>query len=238
MVKWYLLLHSEEYSKGSIESEQIEKEIAKVKTKYSKQAQKIEIAQAIAQTAIAAINAYASASKEHWLLGPIAAAMALAAGALQITTIKKQHQAQQAGYSTGGFTRKSTNDSEEVGVVHANEFVANAQATRNPVLSPFFSLVDYAQRNNTVGSLTADDVSHALGTGAGVRATSTTANESVQNSGELLAVAGSISKNTNVVKKLSERLDEGIEAFMVMDGEQGFYKTYQHFKKLKKNTER
>lgn len=218
--------------------EKKEKEIAKVKTKYSKQAQKIEIAQAIAQTAIAAINAYASASKEHWLLGPIAAAMALAAGALQITTIKKQHQAQQAGYSTGGFTRKSTNDSEEVGVVHANEFVANAQATRNPALTPFFSLVDYAQRNNTVGSLTADDVSHALGTGAVVRATSTTANESVQNSGELLAVAGSISKNTNVVKKLSERLDEGIEAFMVMDGEQGFYKTYQHFKKLKKNTER
>ena len=218
--------------------EKKEKEIAKVKTKYSKQAQKIEIAQAIAQTAIAAINAYASASKEHWLLGPIAAAMALAAGALQITTIKKQHQAQQAGYSTGGFTRKSTNDREEVGVVHANEFVANAQATRNPALTPFFSLVDYAQRNNTVGSLTADDVSHALGTGAVVRATSTTANESVQNSGELLAVAGSISKNTNVVKKLSERLDEGIEAFMVMDGEQGFYKTYQHFKKLKKNTER
>lgn len=218
--------------------EKKEKEIAKVKTKYSKQAQKIEIAQAIAQTAIAAINAYASASKEHWLLGPIAAAMALAAGALQITTIKKQHQAQQAGYSTGGFTRKSADDREEVGVVHANEFVANAQATRNPVLSPFFSLVDYAQRNNTVGSLTADDVSHALGTGAVVRATSTTANESVQNSGELLAVAGSISKNTNVVKKLSERLDEGIEAFMVMDGEQGFYKTYQHFKKLKKNTER
>lgn len=218
--------------------EKKEKEIAKVKTKYSKQAQKIEIAQAIAQTAIAAINAYASASKEHWLLGPIAAAMAIAAGAVQIATIQKQHQAQQAGYYTGGFTRKSADDREEVGVVHANEFVANAQATRNPALTPFFSLVDYAQRNNTVGSLTADDVSHALGTGAVVRATSTTANESVQNSGELLAVAGSISKNTNVVKKLSERLDEGIEAFMVMDGEQGFYKTYQHFKKLKKNTER
>ncbi len=218
--------------------EKKEKEIAKVKTKYSKQAQKMEIAGAVAQTAVAAINAYASASKEHWLLGPIAAAMAIAAGAVQIATIQKQHQAQQAGYYTGGFTRKSADDREEVGVVHANEFVANAQATRNPVLSPFFSLVDYAQRNNTVGSLTADDVSHALGTGAVVKATSTTANESVQNSGELLAVAGSISKNTNVVKKLSERLDEGIEAFMVMDGEQGFYKTYQHFKKLKKNTER
>ncbi len=218
--------------------EKKEKEIAKVKTKYSKQAQKIEIAQAIAQTAVAAINAYASASKEHWLLGPIAAAMALAAGALQIATIRKQHQAQQTGYYTGGFTRKSADDREEVGVVHANEFVANAQATRNPVLSPFFSLVDYAQRNNIVGSLTADDVSHALGTGAVVKATSTTANESVQNSGELLAVAGSISSNTKVVQRLNERLDEGIEAFMVMDGERGFDKRYSDFNKLKNNPKR
>ena len=122
--------------------------------------------------------------------------------------------------------------------VHANEFVANAQATRNPVLSPFFSLVDYAQRNNTVGSLTADDVSHALGTGAVVKATSTTANESVQNSGELLAVAGSISSNTKVVQRLNERLDEGIEAFMVMDGERGFDKKYSDYNRLKKNPKR
>ena len=228
--------------KNSTRSKQLEekkeKEIAKVKTKYSKQAQKMEIAGAVAQTAVAAINAYASASKEHWLLGPIAAAMAIAAGAVQIATIQKQHQAQQAGYYTGGFTRKSADDREEVGVVHANEFVANAQATRNPVLSPFFSLVDYAQRNNTVGSLTADDVSHALGTGAVVKATSTTANESVQNSGELLAVAGSISSNTKVVQRLNERLDEGIEAFMVMDGERGFDKKYSDYNRLKKNPKR
>ena len=228
--------------KNSTRSKQLEekkeKEIAKVKTKYNKQAQKIEIAGAVAQTAVAAINAYASASKEHWLLGPIAAAMAIAAGAVQIATIQKQHQAQQAGYYTGGFTRKSADDREEVGVVHANEFVANAQATRNPVLSPFFSLVDYAQRNNTVGSLTADDVSHALGTGAVVKATSTTANESVQNSGELLAVAGSISSNTKVVQRLNERLDEGIEAFIVMDGERGFDKKYSDYNRLKNNPKR
>lgn len=228
--------------KNSTRSKQIEekkeKEIAKVKTKYNKQAQKIEIAGAVAQTAVAAINAYASASKVNWILGPIAAAMAMAAGAVQIATIQKQHQAQQAGYYTGGFTRKSADDREEVGIVHANEFVANAQATRNPVLSPFFSLVDYAQRNNTVGSLTADDVSHALGTGAVVKATSTTANESVQNSGELLAVAGSISSNTKVVQRLNERLDEGIEAFMVMDGERGFDKKYSDYNRLKKNPKR
>lgn len=228
--------------KNSTRSKQLEekkeKEIAKVKTKYNKQAQKIEIAGAVAQTAVAAINAYASASKVNWILGPIAAAMALAAGSLQIATIQKQHQAQQAGYYSGGFTRKSANDQEEVGVVHANEFVANAEAVKNPYLSPFFSLVDYAQRNNTVSSLTADDVSHSIGTGAVVKATSTTANESVQNSGELLAVAGSISSNTKVVQRLNERLDEGIEAFMVMDGERGFDKKYSDYNRLKNNPKR
>lgn len=228
--------------KNSTRSKQLEekkeKEIAKVKTKYNKQAQKIEIAGAVAQTAVAAINAYASASKVNWILGPIAAAMALAAGDLQIATIQKQHQAQQAGYYGGGFTRKSANDQEEVGVVHANEFVANAEAVKNPYLSPFFSLVDYAQRNNTVGSITANDVSHAIGTGAVVKATSTTANESVHNSGELLAVAGSISHNTRVVQRLNERLEEGIEAYMVMDGERGFDKKYSDYNRLKNNPKR
>ena len=221
--------------------EQKEKEIAKVKNKYNKRAQKIEIAQAVAQMAISAINAYASAAAipvVGYILAPIAAAMALAAGALQIATIQKQHQAQQAGYYGGGFTRKSANDQEEVGVVHANEFVANAEAVKNPYLSPFFSLVDYAQRNNTVGSITANDVSHAIGTGAVVKATSTTANESVHNSGELLAVAGSISHNTRVVQRLNERLEEGIEAYMVMDGERGFDKKYSDYNRLKNNPKR
>ena len=164
--------------------------------------------------------------------------MALAAGALQIATIQKQHQAQQAGYYGGGFTRRSANDREEVGVVHANEFVANAAATRNPVLMPFFSLLDYAQRNNTVGSLTANDVSHALGTGAVVRATATTANESANSNNELLAVAGSISSNAKVIQKLNELLDAGIETYMVMDGERGFDKKYSDYNKLKNNPKR
>ena len=221
--------------------EQREKDIAKVKNKYNKQAQKIEIAQAVAQTAMAAINAYASAAAIPvigYILAPIAAAMAVAAGAMQIATIKKQHQAQSSGYYGGGFTRRSLNDREEVGVVHANEFVANAEAVKNPYLSPFFSLVDYAQRNNTVGSITANDVSHAIGTGAVLRATSTTANETVQNSGELLAVAGSINSSAQVVQRLNDRLDEGIEAFVVMDGERGLDKKYSDYNRLKNNPKR
>ena len=221
--------------------EQREKDIAKVKNKYNKQAQKIEIAQAVAQTAMAAINAYASAAAipvVGHVLAPIAAAMAVAAGMIQIATIRKQHQAQSSGYYGGGFTRRSLNDREEVGVVHANEFVANARATQNSELMPFFSLIDHAQRNNTVGSLTRDDVIGSMGAGAVARATATSAGEAQRNSAELLNVALSVGQTGDTLKKLNERLENGIEAFMVMDGERGFDRTYTEYNKLKNRTKR
>ena len=201
----------------------------------------IEMAQAVAQTAIAAINAYSSAAAVPvvgYILAPIAAAMAIAAGALQIETIKKQHQAQQAGYYHGGFTRRSANNREEVGVVHANEFVVNAAMTQDPRYKPLWSLIDYAQRNNAVPSLTPEDVSYALGTGAVVRATTTSPNGNMQNSGEMLAVATSIGSSARAIDRLNRKLDEGIESFMVMDGERGFDRRYEEYKKMKNRPRR
>lgn len=142
-----------------------DKELAKAKTKANKKAMKIEIAQALAQTALAAITSYASASKVSWILGPIAAALATAAGMMQIATIKKQHQAEEAGYYEGGFT-SGANYRRKAGVVHEGEFVANHQAVNNPQLAPTLNLLDWAQRNNRVSSLTAEDVSRANGGGA------------------------------------------------------------------------
>lgn len=68
-----------------------DKEVAAAKSKANKKAMKIEIAQAIASTAMAAINAYSSAAAipvVGHILGPIAAGLATAAGMLQIATIK------------------------------------------------------------------------------------------------------------------------------------------------------
>ena len=151
----------ENTAKGKKLEEQKQKELAKVKQKYNKKAMAIEIAQAVASTAMAAINAYASASKVSFVLGPIAAAMATAAGMIQIATIKKQHEAQQAGYYSGGFTG-GTRYRREAGVVHEGEFVANHEAVNNPNVLPVLRLIDNAQRNNTIASLTAADVSRAI----------------------------------------------------------------------------
>lgn len=68
-----------------------DKEISAAKTKANKKAMKIEIAQAVASTAMSAINAYSSAAAiptVGYIIAPIAAGLATAAGMLQIATIK------------------------------------------------------------------------------------------------------------------------------------------------------
>lgn len=230
-------------SKNTKKKEKLEKEkeakIAEIKTKYNERAMKIEIAQAVAQTAMAAIAAYASASKDHWILGPIAAAMAVTAGALQIATIKKQHQAEAIGYYDGGFTSKSRDNHKEVGVVHANEFVANHKAVANPRLKPLFSLLDSAQRNNTVGSLTAQDVSNALDQGRGVVARAEVGNSTNEQVGQSLVVVGATLANaSDAIDRLNKRIDDGIETVMIMDGERGFAKKYDNYQKRINNAKR
>lgn len=155
--------------KNNKKREKLEKKkqeaIAKVKNRANKKAMKIEIAQAVASTALAAINSYASAAKVNWILGAIAASLATAAGMIQIATIKKQHAIEATGYYGGGFTG-GKRYKKEAGVVHEGEFVANHQAVNNPNLAPVLNMIDEAQRNNRVASLTAADVSRSVGGGA------------------------------------------------------------------------
>lgn len=222
--------------------EQKQKEVAAIKTKYDKRAMAMEMAQAVASTAMAAINAYASAAQVPmigYILAPIAASMALAAGALQIATIKKSHQAQQMGYYEGGFTSRDPNNRREVGVVHANEFVANHNAVSNPQLLPVLRLIDQAQRNNTVGSLTREDVSRAIGQGA-ILGDMTVAQQRTaeQHDTSMVMVAASMERQTDAINELNARLADGIESFMVMDGERGFDRSWERYQRMKNNPKR
>lgn len=234
--------------KNSKKKERLEKQkeadVAKIKKKYNDKAMKIELAQAIASTAQAAIAAYASAAaipKVGWIMAPIAAGLATAAGMMQVATIKKQHEAEAAGYYEGGFTSRDANNRREVGVVHANEFVANHQAVANPALAPVLRLIDTAQRNNTIGSLTAADVSNAIGQGVGVSArgdVSRSASYDPALIGGLSAVAQTNIAANEVMTRLSDALEDGIEAKVILDGEDGFHKKYTHFQKLLNNPTR
>ena len=214
--------------------EKKEKEIAKIKTKYNKKQVKMQIAQAIAQTAMSAISAYASVmAGAPWpanqVLAPIAAGLALAAGAIQIATIKKQAQAQEAGYYEGGFTGGNKYH-REAGVVHEGEFVANHQAVNNPNILPMLQLIDHAQRNNTIGGLTANDVTRQLGQG-GTAVVAPVVNVNTDNSD----MAATMEGVTETMEKLNNTIKDGIPANVYLDGNDGLMHRIKQYKRLEAN---
>lgn len=214
--------------------EKRDKELAAAKKKANKRAMVIQLAQAVASTAMAAINAYSSAAQVPfvgYILAPIAAATAVAAGMLQIATIKKQQQAQEAGYYEGGFTGGSSYR-RKAGIVHEGEFVANHNAVNNQQVLPALQLIDEAQRNNTVGSLTAADISRSLGQGGATVVSAPSVTVNTDNS-ELNATLG---ETRDVIDQLSLVLAQGIHAKCYIDGDDGIAKNLDHYKKLNSRT--
>ena len=193
--------------------ERKQKSLAKVKSEYAERATAMQIAQAVAQTAMAAINAYASAAAVPVLgvtLAPIAAGAALAAGAVQIAAIRKQAEVQREGYYDGGFTG-GTNFRREAGVVHEGEFVANHRAVQNPSVLRVLRVIDYAQRTNTVASLNLD-----AGVGGGaVGAAAGAAGGAGRKDGVTAAAL------TSTLERLTDMLERGIRSTVTIDGDEG-----------------
>lgn len=218
----------ENSTKGKKLEEEKQKELAKVKNKYRKKQMSMEIAQAVASTAMAAINAYASASKVSWLLGPIAAAMAVAAGGIQIAAIKKQHAAESSGYYEGGFTGGS-DYRKKAGIVHQGEFVASHLAVQNPNVLPLLKLIDHAQRNNTIASLSASDVSRAI---AAPQATA--GHTAATASSPTLQILDATSERTvEAIDRLNDNLEAGIRASVSITGEDGLERQWNRYNKMK-----
>lgn len=212
--------------------EKRDKELAAAKSKANKKSMKIEIAQAIASTAMAAINAYSSAASipvTGWVMAPIAAGMATAAGMLQIATIKKQHQAEAAGYYEGGYTG-GNRYRKEAGVVHEGEFVANHNAVNNTSIRPALDLIDRAQRSNTVGSLTADDITRSLGQGG-----STVVAPVVNVNNDNTEVRQSLDGVNVAVSRLTQTLDDGIEVEVPISGRRGLHRRLQDYQRILNN---
>lgn len=213
--------------------EKRDKELAAAKSKANKKSMKIEIAQAIASTAMAAINAYSSAASipvTGWVMAPIAAGMATAAGMLQIATIKKQHQAEAAGYYEGGYTG-GTRYRKQAGIVHEGEFVANHNAVNNTSIRPALDLIDKAQRSNTVGSLTAEDISRALGAGGNASVVAPVVNVSNDNT----EVRQSLDGVNSAVSRLNQTLEDGIDVELPIAGRRGIYRRLKDYQKILDN---
>lgn len=204
--------------------QQKEDEVNRIKAEAADKSFGIQIALAIAQGAASIIRCFSD-------LGPIGGAIAAipvaAVTALQIATITQQRQAAKANYWTGGFTPDGKWD-EPQGTVHSGEFVANRFAVKNPAVRPVLDMIDTAQRNNTISTLTGSDVSAALGTGG----TAIMARQADPSSQYLAAAAGALGKAT---ERLSKRLDDGIGAVVNIQGKAGLDEQWKKWEKLNNN---
>ena len=203
-----------------------QQEVKKIKDEANRKMYAMEVMQALAQTATAAINAYSSAAAiplVGYIIAPVAAAMALAAGMVQVAAIKKQQQQSASeGYAKGGFTKPGAVD-EVAGVVHAGEWVASQKLLASPVARPLIEALDYAQRTNTIGSLRGSDVSRSITAPAAIA--NMQPQVIIQENAEL----------REAIKRLNARLDEPFVTVNTVTGDLGIKQAQESYQRLMNN---
>lgn len=137
------------------------------------------------------------------------------------------------GFEEGGYTGSGRHD-EPKGIVHAGEFVANRYAVQNPAIRPVLDLIDQAQRNNTIGSLTAKDVSSVLSP-----TNRLTTNNYYQTAESYSQEATAVMlQNMKCMEKLLKRLNEPIFTYTKATGKMGVNEAQQLVEKMKNNVSR
>lgn len=157
----------------------------------------------------------------------------IAKAAAQIAAIKVAFAAVKGmigNFYTGGFTGSGEWDRPQ-GIVHSNEFVANRFALANPAIRPVLNLIDHAQRTNTVGSLTASDVSAVVAPSAVVPVS--------EGGTEVdLELYRLVVECTETMKKVKSRLQEPLVAETYVTGKHGINQAQKEYNRLNNNKSR
>lgn len=217
--------------------EQKEEEIAKIRAKNADKQFALTVASIIASTAMAAIDAYANALKIPVVglaLAPIAAAAAVAFGASQIAVANEQRKAAKEGYFMGGFTggddpRKVRGYFPDGQPYHGGEFVVNNRGVSNPNIRPVLDAFDAAQRTGTINTMSRKDIARALNintTGVASPAGSAATQDPY--------VFETINRLSETVQRLSDQIDEGINAYATISGDKGVAKKLDEFNRMTK----
>lgn len=162
--------------------------------------------------------------------------LGLAKAAAEIALITAAFQTAKAvinGFESGGYTGYGKHD-EPKGIVHAGEFVANRYAVSNPSVRPVLDLIDRAQKNNTIGSLTAKDISAVL---SGV--SSTTNNTYYQQAAPVdNGMSAVMLEAVKVMGALNKRLNEPIYTYTKATGKMGINEAQDLVTRMKNNASR
>ncbi len=225
------LAEGNSYKTQKLEKEK-EKETQKIKAEASRKEFQIKVIEAVAQTATNVLMAYAAGLEAGFptalWLAPTLAAMAGAQGLVQVALLKKQQQAAEAsGYAEGGFT-KPGGKYEPAGIVHAGEWVASQELVNNPATRPMIEALDYAQRTNRIGSLSAADVSQSI------TAPIALARASESDNGAAI-MAAAAAQSARAIDALNTRLSEPFVTVATVSGDQGINKAQEDYARLLRN---
>lgn len=187
--------------------------------------QKIMLA-SVAETQIKAI---ASGGPFSW------AGLAAAAGKIAlITAAFETAKALISNFYTGGYTGDGQWD-EPRGIVHAGEFVANRYAVQSPVVRPVLDLIDQAQKNNTIGSLTAGDVAQVISPSINVKSSNPENIISPDNDPRMTYM---LQYMLVAIKKLNKKLEEPIFTYTKATGKMGVNEAQKLVEKMNQNASR
>lgn len=161
----------------------------------------------------------------------------MATAAAKITLITAAFETAKSvlgSFDVGGYTGDGQWD-EPRGIVHAGEFVANRYAVRNPAIRPVLDLIDQAQRNNTIGSLTSRDISRMLNTTVITQPSSGVPTQILNDNSELGVVLRDVSL---VISKLNTRLNKPFTTVNSVTGKGGIKEAMDQYNKLQSNKSR
>lgn len=214
-----------------------QQEIARLKSEAAKKQFAIQVAQTIAQTAQNAVSAYGAGlsvgGPAGLVLGPVAAALAVAQGALQLALLQKQQQAASAGYSEGGFTPSGDKDTP-VGVVHAGEWVAPQKLLKNPQTRPMIEMLDYARTHNTLPQTNALNPQTVITQTAAVERRQTEKNNNTQQ--QTIAVTMAAAQQlSEAAGRMTDRLNQPFTTVNTVTGEFGSLKAQQDYERMINN---
>jgi len=204
-------------------------DIAAVKSAASKKQYEMDVISTIAQGAIAATAAWTAGwetGPAGVVLAPLFMALSLATTAIQLATLKKQQEAATAtGYAGGGYTTPGPKY-QPAGIVHAGEWVATQETLANPTAAAAIATIDQAQRTNSLGSLSRQDVSRSV-SGSAYTAQNTSGSQAVA-----AAQVATNAKTAATLAKLNQRLNEPFVTVNTASGDKGIKKAINLYDRM------
>lgn len=134
-------------------------------------------------------------------------------------------------FDSGGYTGNGRWD-EPRGIVHAGEFVANRHAVQNPEIRPVLDLIDQAQRNNTIGSISQEDLIRVM------NRQNLSSSQNIYNNYSDNSMLPVMSEMIVVLQKVKKRLDEPILSYTKATGRMGVNEAQKLVEQMKNNVSR